>query len=436
MSRLWHGKISLSKLAAQFYRKALDRNPINPPLGAVSQPPDPAPRSVSQPAGPVLRAAAQPFHNYVRASHGTYLFVDKTTARVQHSSEINEGRLALHYFELASASKYGFFTTAGSLDRFLCGDIVGLGGILPVRRIQLSASLTAFQHVSQNTFLSAERQPSTNVVFDRDEAREWETFSLHRVRWNPLTERYALAAALISLLGEPPSALSHANIILSCDGSDQDALLALCFDSLTMDDFVALLDIIRARAPCWPSNNGLLRQLLELRAALTSDNPYVPECLLQSDDAESMFWVRRVLPDLMAWRRDRHCFLGPNQHVRLDTDLDFLSILEQGVSTKSTGRLFNFLARFATLPTRGICVVARALNEGVYFLEWLAHHKSLGVETFFVYSDNNNEGSDTLLKRLSEAGAIHWLESITDVTRPQNKAYNHALNALPNILVV
>jgi hypothetical protein len=40
-----------------------------------------------------------------------------------------------------------------------------------------------------------------------------------------------------------------------------------------------------------------------------------------------------------------------------------------------------------------------------------------------------------LLRRLSEAGAIHWLESIVDGdTMPQYKAYNHALNALPQVL--
>ena len=45
-------------------------------------------------------------------------------------------------------------------------------------------------------------------------------------------------------------------------------------------------------------------------------------------------------------------------------------------------------------------------NEGVYALEWLAYHQSLGIDEFFIYSNNNDEGSDALLKRLSGAGVI------------------------------
>jgi hypothetical protein len=191
------------------------------------------------------------------------------------------------------------------------------------------------------------------------------------------------------------------------------------------------------------AGDGLLRRFVELRAASRSDDPFVPECLLQPDDEESAFWVERALPDLMAWRRDRDRFVGPNHHVRLDTDLDFLDGLfhqyrmsgEPRLSLKSAGRVYNFLARFATAPRRGICIVATARNEGVYLLEWLAYHKSIGVEAFFLYSNNNDDGSDELLRRLSKAGAINWLENIVgEETSPQFKAYNHALNVLPQVL--
>jgi hypothetical protein len=71
----------------------------------------------------------------------------------------------------------------------------------------------------------------------------------------------------------------------------------------------------------------------------------------------------------------------------------------------------------------------------MYLLEWLAYHKSIGIETFFIYSNNNDDGSDALLKRLSKEGAINWLESIVEGnTAPQFKAYSHALNVLPHVL--
>jgi tetratricopeptide (TPR) repeat protein len=407
--------------AAAAYRRALT---LDPALRAVLQIPDPAPRP-----------AFRPHQHYIRTAHSTYLIVDRTSGRVRHGSEIDVSGVALFYFELAPNTNYGFFTTAGSLDRFVCGDVVALGDILPVRRTQLSANTVAFQQVARSSFLSAEGSAATNVVFDRDEAREWETYSLHRVRWELPQQRCALAGALVSLLGEPSFVTSHAAAVLSYQGSDQNALLAFCFDRLTMDEFVVLLDTLRTRIAHPLPIDCLLRRLLELRAASNSDTPFVPECLLQPGDAVSEFWVGHILADLMTWRRDRNRFLGPDRHVRLDTDLDFLHRLEPWISLASPGRLYNFIARFTTKPSRGICAVATARNEGVYLLEWLAYHKSIGIETFFIYSNDNDDGSDALLKRLSEAGAIHWMESIIDGdTAPQYKAYNHALNALPQIL--
>ena len=43
-----------------------------------------------------------------------------------------------------------------------------------------------------------------------------------------------------------------------------------------------------------------------------------------------------------------------------------------GVFVEDPARLCNFLARYTTEPSRRICAVATARNEGVYLLEWLA----------------------------------------------------------------
>ena len=76
----------------------------------------------------------------------------------------------------------------------------------------------------------------------------------------------------------------------------------------------------------------------------------------------------------------------------------------------------------------------RATKASIFWNGW-PPHKAIGIETFFVYSKNNDDGSDALLKRLSEAGVIYWLKSVVaDGTSPQFKAYNHALNVLPQIL--
>jgi hypothetical protein len=379
---------------------------------------------------------SQPHCHYIRTVHGTYLLADRISGLVQHGSEIDERALPLLYFELEPTSRYGFLTPAGELDRFVCGGDTSLGSILPVRKIEISARAIALQHVVRGTFLSAwidEHSPSC-VVY-RDEALAWERFSLHRVRWELPQQRSALAAAFESLLVEPPSVETGAAAILSAREIEQDALLALCFDLLTIDEFVALLDTIRAQILGPPPGDGLLKRVLDLRAASASDIPSVPGSLLQPPNAESEFWVGRILSDLMAWRRDRNRALDPGQHIRLGPDLDFLHCLENGISLGSSGRLYNFLTRYTTQPTRDICVVATARNEGVYLLEWIAYHKSIGIETFFIYSNDNDDGSNALLKRLSDAGVITLVENVLDGdTPPQQKAFNHALNVLPHIL--
>jgi hypothetical protein len=407
--------------AADTYRKALA---LDAALCAALEPPD-----------LVMPAALHPPQHYIKTMHGTYLCIDKATGQVQHRSEIDEHSVPLLYFELEPESKFGFLTPAGLPDEFVCGNVVGLAGILPLKRTQFAADTVGFQQQAHSTFLCAEGPPSTNVVFDRDDAHEWETFSLHRVRWKPLTERYALAAASISSLGPSLSLLPYADALISHHSSGQDQLLGLCLERLTFDDFVMLLDVIRARLREHPPSGCLLRRLLELRAVSSSDNPFVPESLLEPDNSESVFWIGRILPDLMAWRRNRDRFLGPDNHVRLGTELNFLQGLEHGISMEAPSRLYNFLARYGTKPTRGICAVTTARNEGVYLLEWLAYHRSIGIETFFVYSNDNDDGSDALLKRLSEAGAIYWLENMIDPeTAAQKKAFSHALNALPQVL--
>jgi hypothetical protein len=477
------------ELAARHYREALDRNPRNPPIWvqyghvmkewgfaaeaerayrrAIELDPkaadphlqlghalkiqgkraeaadayrwalalDPSLYAVMQPLHAPVCAVQQPSCYYIKTAHGTYLCANKVTGRVEHKSEIDDSSLPLLYFELESETEFGFFTPAGSLDEFLCGEAVGPGGVLRVRRIQASSDRIAFQHGTLDSFLCAKGQHSASVAFDCEEAHEWAIFALYRVRWTLSMARHALATDLISSSGQGWSPLSDINKLLSCRGNDQDQLLVSCFERLTFDEFVALLDAIRARLLNQQLSDGLLRRLLQLRAASTIDNPFVPEALIDAGDPQSAFWLERVLPDLMAWRRDRNSFLGPNHHVRLGTDLNFLQGLEHGVSTAATGRLYNFVARFTTEPTRDICVVTTARNEGVYLLEWLAYHRSIGVETFFVYSNDNDDGSDALLRRLSEAGAIYWLENIVDSeTAAQRKAFSHALNALPHVL--
>lgn len=53
-----------------------------------------------------------------------------------------------------------------------------------------------------------------------------------------------------------------------------------------------------------------------------------------------------------------------------------------------------------------ITLVTAMRNEGPFALEWIAHHKALGVTAVIVVSNGCDDGTDALLDRLAEAGEV------------------------------
>lgn len=92
-------------------------------------------------------------------------------------------------------------------------------------------------------------------------------------------------------------------------------------------------------------------------------------------------------------------------------------------------------ARASVTPRKRVCLMSTIRNEGIYILEWLAYHRSIGVEHFFIYSNDNNDRSTLLLKALHDEGIITFIENpVEPGMSAQTKAYGHGLNILPNIL--
>lgn len=95
----------------------------------------------------------------------------------------------------------------------------------------------------------------------------------------------------------------------------------------------------------------------------------------------------------------------------------------------------NMHARRLVRPARNLCVLASARNEGIYLIEWIAYHKTIGADGIILYSNNNDDGSDVLLSHLAMSGEITWIRNNVGVGRSaQRKAYGHALSLLPDIL--
>jgi len=144
-------------------------------------------------------------------------------------------------------------------------------------------------------------------------------------------------------------------------------------------------------------------------------------------------WATEALPALSAWLRNGRP-QGPAVKT-VSADFDFLEYAEVHGKIWSFPMLLNGLRRQAVRPTRQACILATARNEGIYFVEWLAHHRALGFEDFFIYTNNNTDGSEKIFDILAAEGIIHLIyNEVGPSTGPQYKAYGHALQFIPEIL--
>ncbi len=57
--------------------------------------------------------------------------------------------------------------------------------------------------------------------------------------------------------------------------------------------------------------------------------------------------------------------------------------------------------------TLSICAIVK--NEGPYLLEWLAHHRLVGVEHFVMFDNGSTDGSSELLAKLARAGIVDYV---------------------------
>lgn len=142
-------------------------------------------------------------------------------------------------------------------------------------------------------------------------------------------------------------------------------------------------------------------------------------------------------PALVDWLTARADLKAPTRLPvsSIDTKLDRLDT--EGLNGKFCSLPFecNVALRHGVIPRYQSCVVATARNEGLYLVEWIAHYKAISFDRIFIYSNDNNDGSDDLLKLLADAGEIVWIKSeVSKGTRAQWKAYGHALRVMPDTL--
>lgn len=77
------------------------------------------------------------------------------------------------------------------------------------------------------------------------------------------------------------------------------------------------------------------------------------------------------------------------------------------------------------------CIGAIFKNEGPYILEWIAYHKAIGVDRFYIVDNISNDGSSELLCNLHSSGIITRIEYKNEPgIKPQLPAYKKIINNL------
>lgn len=76
-----------------------------------------------------------------------------------------------------------------------------------------------------------------------------------------------------------------------------------------------------------------------------------------------------------------------------------------------------------------ICAIAK--NEARYLLEWIAHHRVVGVEHFLIFDNDSDDGTSEMLDRLGGTGFVERVPWPTvPGVAPQHTAYAEGLNRL------
>lgn len=173
---------------------------------------------------------------------------------------------------------------------------------------------------------------------------------------------------------------------------------------------------------------------LEKVGQMLKESPHITDRLKRLFPHD--IWISQALPELSRRYETQIPVVGGQQRkFVINADLDILASTSNKRYSISEGQLLNAYARKGVMPTKRACVVTSIRNEGIYLLEWIAYYKAIGFEEIFIYSNNNDDGSDELLQCLADSGHIVWINSIISSNiSGQQKAFAHAITFNYDIL--
>ena len=131
-----------------------------------------------------------------------------------------------------------------------------------------------------------------------------------------------------------------------------------------------------------------------------------------------------------SWQDEFYWRVDKPKHLRAD-----LNGLAKNLSDGDNSQRELVLARLRKIrPNHRLAVLAVVRNEALSLCEWIAHYKAIGVEWFFIYTNNNSDGTDSLLKWFSTWAPITPIFDAAELgVNTQFKAYEHALTLMPEI---
>ncbi|MFC0511029.1 glycosyltransferase family 2 protein [Asaia spathodeae] len=352
----------------------------------------------------------------VVTEHQTMLCLDPANLTLSHhaSQDASRQTLAMRWF--CAPGLLLLVTTNGEWPE--AGAAFQRGGWAPefalLSAIRQQGDKVALKYYGHPNFLTAEIDTG-RIFTDRTAASDWERFTLAPVelpanaRWDDFATQFA------AILQGRKSSEQLLDALLECPPSFHPALLDLLGDLLTAE-------ALQAFAALFVSD--LTRQ----------DNPITQKCARLLVSLPTAKWLAEGFSRLNDFRQGRRLAIQ-----RADASFDFMGFKEnmRGKSVYCRGAELLSAARRAIAPTRTLALLATARDEGLYLLEWIAHHRRIGVEQFFIYTNDLTDGSDAMLRALAAAGEIIWIDNsgaAPERINMQDKAYDHALMILPEIL--
>ena len=125
------------------------------------------------------------------------------------------------------------------------------------------------------------------------------------------------------------------------------------------------------------------------------------------------------------FRSDNHRIAGLRHDVLGECD---------DINDWSLSRILNLLQLRQVQPSKRAAVVGTMRDDGIYALEWIAHYQALGFDRIILYTNDNADGSERLLRCLAVHDQIILVESeTTGLVRPEVKAFDHALHFIPEL---